>query len=141
MKKKRKKAKKKIFKKKKKQTRKKTRRSKKIKNALQNFIIVYQNIWFTSKVDSVQELPDDGQPNLLGLVETHIQVEEKITLGYKIIYRDDKTSNSGGIIIGVKDAIKTTTIQVMQESQVGQALWILVNNQKKKINVRVICAP
>ena len=63
MKKKGKKAKKKIFKKKKKQTRKKTRRSKKIKNALQNFIIVYQNIWFTSKVDSVQELPDDGQPN------------------------------------------------------------------------------
>ena len=28
----------------------------------------------------------------------------------------------------------------MQESQVGQTLWILLNNQKKKINVRVIHA-
>ena len=77
---------------------------------------------------------------LLGLVETHIQEEEKITIGYKIIYRNYKTSNSGGIIIAVKDAIKTITIQVMQESQVGQTLWILLNNQKKKINVRVIHA-
>ena len=136
------KTKKKIKKKKEKQVKKKTRRSKKIKNALRKFTIVYQNIrGLKSKVDSVQELVDDCQPNLLCLVETHMQEEEKITIpGYETIYRNDKTSNSGGILIAVKDTLKTITMQVKQETEVGQ---ILLNNQKKKkkIKVGVIYAP
>ena len=61
-----------------KQIKKKTRRSKKIKKALRKFTIVYQNIRkLKSKVDSVQELADDCQPNLLCLVETHMQEEEE----------------------------------------------------------------
>ena len=72
------KTKQKIKKKKEKQVKKKTRRSKKIKNALRKFTIVYQNIrGLKSKVDSVQELVDDCQPNLLCLVEAHIQEEEE----------------------------------------------------------------
>ena len=117
--------------KKEKQIKKKTRRSKKIKNALQKFTIVYQNIrGLKSKVDSVQELVDDCQLNLLCLVETHMQEEEEITIpGYETIYRNDKISNSGGILIAVKDTLKTITMQVKQETEVGQ---ILLNNQKKK---------
>ena len=71
----------------------KTRRSKKIKNALRKFTIVYQNIrGLKSKVDSVQELVDDCQPNLLCLVEIHMQEQEEITIpGYETIYRNDKT--------------------------------------------------
>ena len=79
--------------KKEKQVKKKTRRSKKIRNALQKFTIVYQNIkGLKSKVDSVQKLVDDCQPNLLCLVETHMQEEEEITIpGYETIYRNYKT--------------------------------------------------
>ena len=128
--------------KKEKQIKKKTRRSKKIKNALQKFTIVYQNIrGLKSKVDSVQELVDDCQLNLLCLVETHMQEEEEITIpGYETIYRNDKISNSGGILIAVKDTLKTITMQVKQETEIGQ---ILLNNQKKKkkIKVGVIYAP
>ena len=40
-----------------------------------------------SKVDLVQELVDDCQPNLLCLVETHMQEEEEIIPGYEIIYQ------------------------------------------------------
>ena len=92
----------------------KTRRSKKIKNALRKFTIVYQNIrWLKSKVNSVQELVNDCQPNLLCLVEIHMQEEEEITTpGYETIYRNDKTSNSGGIMIAVTDTMKTITMQV-----------------------------
>ena len=85
---------------------------------------------------------NDCQPNLLCLVEIHMQEEEEITTpGYETIYRNDKTSNSGGILIAVKDTLKTTTMQVKQETDVGQILWILLNNQKKKIKVGVIYAP
>ena len=101
-----------------KQIKKKTWRSKKINNALQKFTIVYQNIrGLKSKVDSLQELVDDCQPNLLCLVETHMQEEEEIRIpGYLTIFRNDKTSNSGGIIITVKDTVKTITMQVKQET-------------------------
>ena len=92
-----------------------------------------------SKVDSVQELVDDCQPNLLCLVETHMQEEEEIGMpGYETMYQNGKTSNSGGIIISVKDTMKTITMQLKQETEVGQKLWILLNNQKKKIKVGVI---
>ena len=128
------KTKKKIKKKKEKQVKKKTRRSKKIKNALRKFTIVYQNIrGLKSKVDSVQELVDDCQPNLLCLVETHMQEKQEITItGYETIYRNDKTSNSGGILIAVKDTLKTITMKVKEKTEIGQTLWILLNNQKKE---------
>ena len=59
-----------------------------------------------------------------------MQEEEETTIpGYETIYRNDTTSNSGGILIAVKDTLKTITMQVMQETEVGQ---ILLNNQKKE---------
>ena len=128
----------------KKQIKKKIRRSKKIKKkTLRNFTIVYQNIRrLKPKIDSVQELVDDCQPNLLCLGETHMQEEEEIIIPrYGTIYRNDKTSNSGGIIIAVKDTMKKITMQVKQETEVGQTLRILLNNQKKKIKAGVIYAP
>ena len=93
-----------------------------------------------SKIDSVQELVDDDcQPNLLCLVETYMQEGEEITIpGYETIYRNEKTSNSGGIIIAVEETMKTKTMQVKQETEVDQTLWVLLNNQKNKIKVGVI---
>ena len=85
-----------------------------------------------SKVDPVQELVADCQPNLLSLVETHMQEEEEMRIpGYETIYWNDKTSNGGGIIIAVKDTVKTITMQVKEETEVQQT-WILLNNQKKE---------
>lgn len=59
--------------------------------------------------------------------------EVKITIsGYETIYRNDETSNSEGIITAVKDTMKTITMQLKQETEVGQTLWTLLNNKKKK---------
>ena len=43
--------------------------------------------------------------------------------------------------IGVKDTVKTITMQIKQVAEIAQTLWILLNRQKKKIKVRVIYAP
>ena len=62
-----------------------------------------------------------------------MQEEEEIAIpGYETIYRNDKTSDSGGIIVAVKDTMKTITMQVKQETEVGQALWILLKSKKRK---------
>ena len=60
-------------------TRKRVRRSKRIKSALKNFKIYYQNVrGLKSKLDSLQEMIDDYQPVLVCIVETHMQKEEEI---------------------------------------------------------------
>ena len=95
-----------------------------------------------SKVYSVQELVDHWQPRLLCLTETHMQVEEEITIpAYETIHRNNKALNSGGIIIAVKDKKKIITMPVKQGAEVGQTLWILLNNQKKKRKVGAIYEP
>ena len=97
-------------------TKKKTRRSKKIKNALTNFKVFYQNIrGLKSKVDSIMETISDYQPILICLVETHLQKEEKMRIpGYSHIFRNDRSRNSGGIMLAVKENIKTVTLEVAQ---------------------------
>ena len=68
-------------------TRKRVRRSKRIKNALKNFKIYYQNVrGLKSKLDSLQEMIDDYQPALVCIVETHMQKEEEIQIpGYSLV--------------------------------------------------------
>ena len=124
-------------------TKKRVRRSKRIKNALKNFKIYYQNVrGLKSKLDSLQEMIDDYQPALVCIVETHMQKEEEIQIhGYSLVYRNDRSANSGGMLIGVRDNIKNISLELTQENKVGQSLWILLTNTKKKIRIGVIYAP
>ena len=41
--------------------------------------------------------------------------------GYETMYQNDKTSNSGGIVATVEDTMKIITMQVKEETEVGQA--------------------
>ena len=71
---------------------KKVRRSKKIKNELKQFKIIYKNIrGIKSKVDSLAEMVEDQKHAIVCLVKK----EEVAILGYETIYRYDKTANSG----------------------------------------------
>ena len=123
-------------------TKKKTRRSKKIKNALTNFKVFYQNIrGLKSKVDSIMETISDYQPILICLVETHLQKEEKMRIpGYSHIFRNDRSRNSGSIMLAVKEN-KNSGSEVAQLKKIGQSLWILLDNNRNKIRIGVIYAP
>ena len=77
---------------------------------------------------------NDYQPALVCIVETHMQKEEEIQmLGYSLVYRNDRSANSGKILIGVTNNIKNISLELTQENKVGQRLWILLTNRKKKI--------
>ena len=59
------------------------------------------------RVDSLQEIIDGYQPSLICIVETRMQKEEEIQIsGYTFVYRNDRSANSGGILIGVRDNTK-----------------------------------
>ena len=97
-------------------TKKKTRRSKKIKNALINLKVFYQNIrGLKSKVDFIMETFSDYQPILIYLVETHLQKRR----------RNQDTSNQLGInqdqsivIVNIKaKTARPITLEVLAQEQ------------------------
>ena len=83
---------------------KKTKQLKKIINAWTNFKVFYQNVrGLKSKADSIMETISDYQPILICLVKTHLQKEEEIRIpGYSQIFCNDRSGNSGGIMLAVK---------------------------------------
>ena len=54
------------------------------------------------------------------------------------MYHNDRSANSGGILIGVRDNITNISLELTQENKVCQSLWIFITNPKKKIRVGVI---
>ena len=61
-----------------------------------------------------------------------MQKEEEIQIpGYSLVYHD-RLANSGGILIGFKDNIKNISLELTPKNKVGQSLWILLTNTKKK---------
>ena len=67
--------------------------------------------------------------------ETHILKEEEIIPGYETVFRDDEANNSDGIMIAIKDSIKTMSIQIQHQKSISQALWVQIDNQKIKKSV------
>ena len=63
-----------------------------------------------------------------------MQKEEEIQIpGYSLVYRNDRSANSEGILIEFRDNIKNISLELIQENKVGQRLWFLLTNVKKKI--------
>ena len=94
-----------------------------------------------SKIDTLDEAIDDNNANLICLVERHQAKEKKIGIpGYRI-YTNDGTKNSKGILIVVKNNFKIISVEVNRYDEVGQTLWILLNNQRQKIRTGAIYRP
>ena len=68
------------------------------------------------------ETISDYQPILICLVETHLQKEEEIRIpGYSQMLCNDRSGNSGGIMLAVIENIKAITLEVAQERKLGKA--------------------
>ena len=75
------------------------------------------------------------------MVKAHLKKEEKIQIpGYKI-FRNGSTTNSRGILIVIKGKLKTIVVEVDREDEIGQVLWVLLNNQKTQVRMGVIYGP
>ena len=74
---------------------------------------------------------DDYQPSLVCIVEKHVQKEKEIQIpGYSLVYCNDRSANSGKILIRVRDNIKNISLELTQQNKMGQSLWILVTKKK-----------
>lgn len=56
-----------------------------------------------------------------------MQEDEEIGIPwYETIYSNDETQNSGGVIMAVKDAMKTMATKLKRETEVRQILWVII---------------
>ena len=108
----------------------KTRTGKRMKTQLKQFKIFSQNISGIKAMvhsDLLNEPVDDTNPTIRCINETHLIKEEEIAIpGYETVFREDGTNNSGGIMIAVKDNIKTISMQTQHKKGIGQALRIKI---------------
>ena len=121
----------------------KTRRSRKIYNALQTFRILYVNIrGLKSKVNSLADIIAEKYPSVICLVETHLAKEDTISIeGYDLIFINDSTSDSGGILIACENILRSITVQVDEYSEVGQTLFIKLDNRRVQLRIGTVYAP
>ena len=81
-------------------------------------------------------------PSIICLVETHLGEAKRVQLeGFNSIFRSDKLSDSGRIMVAVKDKLKNIAIQLGETKEVGQTPWIRIDNGKEKIRIGTIYAP
>ena len=125
--------------------RKKTRRGKPIQNQLKKFSLFYSNCrGLKSKSRSIRDIIDEKEPTIICLVETHLQekeqVDKEVIEGYEP-FTINHTSDSGGIFIGVKKTLRNVTTEVHRYKEMGQSLWITIDNGKVNLRIGVIYAP
>ena len=80
-----------------------------------------------SKYKSFLEKVLEVQPTLICLTETHLcDVEQLEIEGYEV-FRNDRNSNGGGILIAVRKELKNVCTIVTKESGIGETLWVAIN--------------
>ena len=109
---------------------------------MEKFNIYYVNVrGLKSKMDSVQRILGDIQPEVICMTETHLEEGEKVELeGYEIYYNSN-TKGKGGIIVGIQEKLKHVTIETEKKRGAYETLWIKIDNKKNKINIGTVYAP
>ena len=83
------------------------------------------------KNNFLAETIDGYELTLICLVETYLTKEEQIQIPRYKIFMNDGTTNTRGILIVIKEKLKAIEVGVNREDEIGQTLWILLNNQKR----------
>ena len=78
------------------------------------FCVFYANIrGIKSKINSLKEVIGEKKPVIICIVETHLAEGELIEIdGYDTIYRNDKTNDSGGILIASINGLQNILMEV-----------------------------
>ena len=124
-------------------TEKRTKRKKSIEKKLREITVYYNNIrGMKSKIDSLADAIEETKPTMFALVETHLEDGEVIEEieGY-IPIRNNRNKFGGGVMIGVKEEIIGSVIQLETNNTKNiEQIWIEVGT-KTKYKIGVIYLP
>ena len=118
-----------------------TRRSKKIKNRLLKFKVLSLNIrGFKSKSGSLSEMIYEEKPDAVGIVETMLDSKEVTQIDGYTIFRNDRNSEGGGVMLLIRDELRGLIVDRDVETH-GESIWISLSNDRLKVRVGVVFNP
>ena len=124
---------------------KRTHRSKVNQDMLEKFTLYYQNIrGVKSKWNSLKNLIMEKQPVMVALVETHLNEHDTLeeVPGYKVIRRERKIAEGGGIAIFYKTKLEgLITLLPTCEQHTDKVVWIKVANTRISIKIGIVYMP
>ena len=84
----------------------------------------------------------EKKPTILCIVETHLDVKEKLEIeGYKVAL-NNKSQGKGGVLIAWRENVKGLVKEVYQSSTIGQSLWITFKSHgNAAVRIGAIYAP
>ena len=120
---------------------KKIKRKESIEKKLKHMKVYYVNCrGMKSKRESLQEIVEEIQPTIIGLVERHLDKGDIIEIeGYTMI-RNDRNKEGGGVLLAVREELVKVTTEVARVNDTEEALWITTGT-KTVYRIGVVCIP
>ena len=120
----------------------KIRRSKKIRNKMNKFKIIYMNIrGIKSKLNSLEEIIINKEPDIICVVESLLQGNETVEItGYEVI-TVNRQHQGGGIVVAVKKELANITAVVDETMENEEMIWLVMDNGKAKVRIGIVYAP
>ena len=114
---------------------KKVKRKKSAEKCLQNMEIYFNNVrGLKTKWDSIQEIISENKPDIVGLVETHLEKKEVIGEidGYTIIRSERTEKEGGGILVALKNKYKNVCVEKeTRETKHLEQVWLHIGGKTK----------
>ena len=120
---------------------KKKRRKQNKDKKLKHMKVYYVNTrGIKSKLDSIQDIVAEEDPDIVGITETMLNENENIEIENYEVYRNDRNEEGGGVLIAVKDTYKNVTVEVQRENKEEESIWVAIGTNTVT-RVGVVYAP
>ena len=78
-----------------------------------------------SKMESIKEIIKEEKPDIIGLVETHLQEGEFVKIEGYVIIRNDRNQKGGGVLMGIKEKYRNVYVKKeIEKINNLESIWI-----------------
>ena len=95
---------------------------------------------FKSKSESLCEMMKEEKPDVVGIVETMLDSKEATQIDGYNIFRNDRNSEGGGVMLLIRDELRGLIVDRDVETH-GESIWISLSNNRLKVRVGVVYNP
>ena len=88
-----------------------------------------------AKIESLKEIIIDEHPEIVGLVETMLNTGDAIPLGGYTVFRNDRNSDGGAVVMAVHNDLKGLIVEECKESEEGETLWLCMGRTEFSVRI------
>ena len=88
-----------------------------------------------AKIELLKEMIIDEHPEIVGLVETMLNTGDAIPLGGYTVFRNDRNSDGGAVVMAVHNDLKGLIVEECKESEEGKTLWLCMGRAEFSVRI------